>query len=247
MNSPEIVHLYESSHNEEPLPLDSTSQCNFSDQEKKALSCLFNSIQEDETSLQISEHKNHQFTGRLFFTRNQSNFISQQNHHRYQHNYLSFVENRPFYEIEKNRFSSSDENFFTTSINVNAEKRKQDSFSWDSHVMTEQSTTQLALPNSKITEADVLFGRGKGSNNHAGNAFFRMLVSSMANKYKTSSRLQKTALSWDIVQLIKSRGGRFLCQKPGSDAWVEMKGRVLRRKTSQALRDCYTREMKANH
>jgi len=101
---------------------------------------------------------------------------------------------------------------------------------------------QKYLTSDSIRGQDVLFGRGKKSNNHVGNKFFRELVLNMAKHYKDCSRVQKTAIASSIVDAIhENGGGRFLSpvSSPDGNLWVEMTGLALRKKTSQALRDCY--------
>ena len=98
---------------------------------------------------------------------------------------------------------------------------------------------QKMIPEEFVKKADVLFGRGKKSNNHDGNKSFRGIVMRMATQYKDCNRTQKTALSNSIVNEILNRGGRFLTPvSRESNLWVEMRGVALRKKTSQALRDC---------
>jgi len=97
------------------------------------------------------------------------------------------------------------------------------------------------IPNSSINQDDVLFGRGKKSNNHPGNMYFRELVSRMASHYKDCTRKQNTALSHSIVDAIQKKGGKFLSPVSNdSNFWVEMRGVALRKKTSQAMRDSST-------
>lgn len=89
-----------------------------------------------------------------------------------------------------------------------------------------------------IRNEDVLFGRGKRAQNHPGNKYYRDVVSEIATQYKKCSKQQKTALSNSIVYTIHNHGGRFLTPLPEhANAWVEVVGLALRKKTSQALRD----------
>lgn len=97
--------------------------------------------------------------------------------------------------------------------------------------------SKKVISKNNIRKKDVLFGRGKRSNNHYGNKYFRELVLSMSLEYKNCSKVKKTALSKRIVDMIHMKGGRFLTAVPDSDSWVEVKGLALRRKASQALRD----------
>ena len=97
--------------------------------------------------------------------------------------------------------------------------------------------SERPIPNASIKKDDVLFGRGKRTTNHPGNIHFRRTVSRMAPEYKKRCKVQKTAISNRIVDEIHNKGGRFLTPNNDSTFWVEVKGLVLRKKTSQALRD----------
>ena len=97
------------------------------------------------------------------------------------------------------------------------------------------------VSSNHIQEVDVLFGRGKKSNNHPGNKYYRELIVRLSSHYKDCSRAQKTALSTSVVEAIHKKGGRFLTPVSNkSNLWVEMTGLALRKKTSQAMRDSNT-------
>lgn len=119
---------------------------------------------------------------------------------------------------------------------------------------------------TKPTNNDVLFGRGGGVNRHAGNVYFRKLVSQHEMDYRTTSRkYEKTDISARIVALIRRLDppGRFLKQVAvdsstvssngaGGDGangteggsgggralvWRDVGDEKARNKTSQALRE----------
>ena len=95
------------------------------------------------------------------------------------------------------------------------------------------------ISNDTVKDQDVLFGRGKRAMYHPGNKYYQEIVSTLSKQYKTCNKLQKTALSKSIVYTIHSHGGRFLTPLSNDNrSWVEVNGLALRKKTSQALRDC---------
>ena len=66
---------------------------------------------------------------------------------------------------------------------------------------------------------DVIFGRGSGANNHAGNIRFRMLVNKRTQEYKEAKpRKIKSLIARKIVKQVKTRNGRFLMKI--ENAWV---------------------------
>jgi hypothetical protein len=71
-----------------------------------------------------------------------------------------------------------------------------------------------------ILETDVLCGCGGKSNNHDGNKRYRHVIGDIRQQYcDTSSKNDKTALSWSNVEYVNCYGGRFL-KKENMDQWV---------------------------
>lgn len=87
--------------------------------------------------------------------------------------------------------------------------------------------------------------RGGKINAHEGNVKFRELVSSRKPQYRTSSKAEKTKISKEIVNMVLSRGGRFLVEVSGSEAWEEVGLDRAKKKCSQALREDYAPEVRA--
>ncbi|KAL7538992.1 hypothetical protein ACHAXR_008966 [Thalassiosira sp. AJA248-18] len=61
-----------------------------------------------------------------------------------------------------------------------------------------------------VNEHDVLCGRGAGPNENEGNIEFRNLVLSRKAEYLAAPKLDKVRIASNIVDTIRSRGGRFL-------------------------------------
>ena len=105
--------------------------------------------------------------------------------------------------------------------------------------------------------SDVLFGRGGGTNTHAGNRIFRDLINAHRRDYLKARKNDKPAITQRILQLVKEgHGGRFLKKAPFSagggskpkkgendgegsvvgTGWYEVADSSAREKISQALR-----------
>lgn len=92
---------------------------------------------------------------------------------------------------------------------------------------------------------DVLFGRGGGINSHPGNKSFRQIVKGEKERYNLAcTKAEKAKISHQIVNLIHSKGGRFLSVNPGKGInpgndiyWMEVDANKAMAKTSQALRE----------
>ena len=82
---------------------------------------------------------------------------------------------------------------------------------------------------------DVIFGRGSGANNHAGNIRFRMLVNKRTQEYKEAKpRKIKSLIARKIVKQVKTRNGRFLMKI--ENAWVLASNKNILSKVKDALR-----------
>lgn len=110
------------------------------------------------------------------------------------------------------------------------------SVSDDSSVETMTNHPPFAIPPG-VCKDDVLCGRGKGANNFIGNRRFRELVMQFRDTYSNSSRrADKRVICNQIIDAVRSRGGRFLV-KAKHDTWNELEHEKILIKVSQALRE----------
>lgn len=102
-----------------------------------------------------------------------------------------------------------------------------------------------------VTRHDVLCGRGKGANNFIGNRNFRDLVMHYREAYWTfPRRAEKRHICYEIIDIIHSRGGRFLVRNDGDDPsnaseWIPVPSDKILVKVSQALREGVSKWNKA--
>lgn len=89
---------------------------------------------------------------------------------------------------------------------------------------------------SFFNDADVLSGRGGGTNVHPGNRNFRDLINLHRRAYLKARKNDKPAISRAIVRSIRENNGRFLKKDEKSGLWFEIGDDAAREKTSQALR-----------
>lgn len=85
------------------------------------------------------------------------------------------------------------------------------------------------------TEVDVLFGRGKRSQNHPGNIKADQLVDLYRSQYEKAAKSDKTAIAQRIVEMISAYSGRFL--KLEKNKWVEVDSQTARNKISHLFRN----------
>eukprot|EP01083_Nonionella_stella_P270114 914375_1 len=100
---------------------------------------------------------------------------------------------------------------------------------------------------AEISQRDVLFGRGGGTTNHAGNIYFRTLVSQHQPVYVKARRFDKAVIAKSIVAEIRSQNGRFLRKEEnisGERRWVDVGDKKACAKTGQALREGLGGKMK---
>jgi hypothetical protein len=94
----------------------------------------------------------------------------------------------------------------------------------------------------KLGEYDVLCGRGAPTNYHSGNSFLRKLVEEYQTIYLCSKRSDKPAIAWKLLDVVSSRGGRFVrrnkAHKSGTSfAWEQLNEKQAYEKICQALRE----------
>ena len=90
-----------------------------------------------------------------------------------------------------------------------------------------------------IREYDILFGRGKTHRRHPGNMRLQLISDLYRDTYINSDREEKTAITKNMVQILKSgsKAGRFLKLDPVLGQWVEVSDEVARAKVGHAIRD----------
>eukprot|EP00562_Extubocellulus_spinifer_P029294 CAMPEP_0178716532 /NCGR_PEP_ID=MMETSP0699-20121125/21354_1 /TAXON_ID=265572 /ORGANISM="Extubocellulus spinifer, Strain CCMP396" /LENGTH=388 /DNA_ID=CAMNT_0020366133 /DNA_START=401 /DNA_END=1567 /DNA_ORIENTATION=- len=101
-------------------------------------------------------------------------------------------------------------------------------------------THQGTIKDSDVTDRDVKFGRGGGTNRHPGNLYFRNLVSQARPAYLIAKKPQKGQISRQIVATIRANGGRWLkmdTRGGASRKWEDVGDDEAAKKVSQALRE----------
>jgi hypothetical protein len=107
------------------------------------------------------------------------------------------------------------------------------------HELLQHQYEQLAeiVPPHEIRDTDVFCSRDKASHSNPGNKRFRQLILRYREQYQSLSlRDDKTRLTTDIVNVVKSYGGRFLKQHESTGWWFEVTYIVAHEKVSHALR-----------
>jgi len=103
------------------------------------------------------------------------------------------------------------------------------------------SRTAIVVPGS----FDVLLGRGHSIQNNKGNVLYRKVIKEMMDEYTEGRKLEKTALTKSIVDLIHSSTGRFL-EKNGHNCWVEVDETTARKKVSHSFRTLRRLDVRAS-
>jgi hypothetical protein len=94
-----------------------------------------------------------------------------------------------------------------------------------------------------VQPSDILCGRGAPTNYHYGNEAFRKLVKDYQTVYLCAKRSDKPRIAAELLQLVHSRGGRFLRRVKTSHhgisryAWEELVEQRSYEKVCQALRE----------
>eukprot|EP00980_Cylindrotheca_fusiformis_P015884 scaffold4642_cov112-Cylindrotheca_fusiformis.AAC.9 len=88
----------------------------------------------------------------------------------------------------------------------------------------------------ELRKIDIVFGRGKGFQNHPGNKRMRDIVEKYKTQYHSLRRAEKRKLVESVYKEITEGGARFLKKVEGENAWVIVDAPVAIQKVSLTLR-----------
>jgi hypothetical protein len=94
---------------------------------------------------------------------------------------------------------------------------------------------------------DVIFRSGKSYLSHPGNANFRGLIEQYINAHNEASQDKKIKITWQVIEEVESKSGRFLEYDKGLGTWTELTNRsAVRHKIATYFKE-YRRKLKAQH
>lgn len=103
------------------------------------------------------------------------------------------------------------------------------------------STFAPSSPFGTLGDDDIVCGRGAPVNHHIGNERFRELVLGYNKSYFVAKRSEKPKIAMKILDVLASRGARFVRRIKGASAvaarWEEVSHKIAYEKVCQALRD----------
>jgi len=98
--------------------------------------------------------------------------------------------------------------------------------------MTDAGKTRVVLP----ADADILLGRGKPFQNHAGNQRMLTLVDKYRERYQQAERKEKHDIVEEVMGIISGSAGRFLRRVDYENYWIEVSHAIAYRKVGHAFR-----------
>lgn len=87
-----------------------------------------------------------------------------------------------------------------------------------------------------VRQHDIIFGRGKGYQNHPGNQRMREIIDKYKIQYHSMRKLEKRRLVERVYKEITEDGAKFLKNVDGENAWVVVDAQVAMQKVSHTLR-----------
>jgi hypothetical protein len=94
---------------------------------------------------------------------------------------------------------------------------------------------------------DVIFRSGKSYLSHPGNANFRGLIEQYISAHNEASQDKKIKITWQVIEEVESKSGRFLEYDKGLGTWTELTNRsAVRHKIATYFKE-YRRKLKAQH
>jgi len=117
--------------------------------------------------------------------------------------------------------------------------KNQNHLKWIAYREAKDSATQRGLPFNGIdcpSVRDVLAGKGPHISKNPANIVFRKMMETRFMEHRDARIVErKTSITWEIVETIKNRGGRFLVKD--KSWWVVADPDTAREKVSVAFRD----------
>ena len=104
---------------------------------------------------------------------------------------------------------------------------------WEKRRLHERNTRRIVHV-TVLSRRDVLLGTGKRVQYHIGNVRYRKLIEDCLGIYEKSTYGQKKQINEEIMDIIKSSGGRFL--KDDGMGWCEVDEATAREKVGNAFR-----------
>jgi len=98
--------------------------------------------------------------------------------------------------------------------------------------MSDAGKNRVVLP----ADADILLGRGKPFQNHAGNQRMLGLVDKYRERYQQAERKEKHDIVEEVMGIIGGNGGRFLRRVDYENYWIEVSHAIAYRKVGHAFR-----------
>lgn len=81
------------------------------------------------------------------------------------------------------------------------------------------------------------FNIGYFASNRPANLKYRDLILSKKASYDSGDRKNKTALTWQVIEEVEGKGGRFVMQEKVEGKYYLVRRRDMRRKVAQSFRD----------
>ena len=89
---------------------------------------------------------------------------------------------------------------------------------------------------NELHNDDIVFGRGRGFQNHPGNLRMRRIIEKYKRQYHTLKRSDKRILVEKVYNELVKDGARFLKKLDNDDAWVKVDVPIALQKVSHTLR-----------
>lgn len=155
------------------------------------------------------------------------------------------VDTLPLDEVTQTVKTKNSDSFIKVRGKIEAEKSDfhDSGNSSDSSFDTEGSnrSTMIECPSLH----DVIFRSGKSYMSHPGNMMFRELIEHHINEHNVATQDRKKNLTWQVIEEVENKGGRFLEYDRDVGTWTELTDRsVIRHKIATYFKE-FRRKVKA--
>lgn len=127
----------------------------------------------------------------------------------------------------------------TTSTNINLGQQRF--IIKHPFVLHQRSASTPRVASANPSDRDVICGRGKLSQNHTGNKYYRQIIAENLHSYSNvKTKMDKSLIVSKIVDMVQEAGGNFIkrdCTANSEEHWVVVEDNFAREKTAHSIRD----------
>ena len=161
------------------------------------------------------------------------------------------VDTLPFDEVTQTVKTKNWTSFIKVRRKIEAEQSEMNNINSSSDAFSDTNSSNGSISSCKgsMIECpflnDVIFRSGKSYMSHPGNMMFRELIEHHIDEHNVATQDRKKNLTWQVIDEVETKGGRFLEYNRGLGTWTELTDRAaIRHKIATYFKE-FRRKVKA--